>query len=220
MSVTSSSSSQTNPLRAARDRVGQRGDEATHLRSNVAQHENRVLRTRVRDDIRQLDSIEIDPGNESALHQHGIGGGIRAQTVKARLTIKISIGGIDRTGELVVEETAAIVEPLRLGGLGVGDAIGQVVAVGDVKHMQGRILTAVLGQAVDHMPPVRRRAPPIQRHMALWAARLRGIDQHSVVAGRAFAHEQLEVIGAEGPLRKESHPAGSLHTAGHHRIAR
>jgi hypothetical protein len=126
---------------------------------------------------------------------------------------------IDRSGELVVEEAAAVIEPLRIGILGVGYLLGQQAAVGDGKNMQHGIFAAVLRQAVDHVTAVGRCAPPVERHMARGAAGQGGVDQHAVGPARALAHVELEIVGALGPLREEDQAAGALHAAGCHRVA-
>jgi hypothetical protein len=140
--------------------------------------------------------------------------------MKARLAVEKSFGGIDRACELVVKETAAIIEPLRVGGLGVVNSLGKLAAVGDDENVQGRILAAVFRQTVNHMPAVRRGTPPVQRHVAVRAARLGGIDEHAVVVRRPLAHEELEIVRAQWPLREECQAARALHAAGCHRIAR
>ena len=63
--------------------------------------------------------------------------------MKARLAVEKSFGGIDRARQLVVKEAAAIIEPMRVGGLGVGNPFGKLAAVGDDENVQGRILAAV-----------------------------------------------------------------------------
>ena len=204
------------PVRAAGDRIGERRNEGAGLRANVIQHQDRVLRTRVGHHIGRLYFLVLDRGNETALHDHGISGRIRPQAVEARQAVEIALGGGHRAGELVVKEAAAVIEPVRIGGLGAADALGQHAAVGNGEHMQDGIFAAVLRHAVHHVAAVGRGAPPVERHVA-GAARLGGIDEHAIAA--VLTHEQLEVVGAQRPLRKEGQSAGALHAAGGHGIA-
>src|ERR1019366_2980452 len=101
--------------------------------------------------------------------------------MEARLAIEKSIGSADCTRELVVKKAAAIVEPLRVRGLRVGDALGQIAPVVDGEYMQGRIFTAVFRQTIDYISTVRRGLPPVQRYMAFRTARQRRIDEYSIL---------------------------------------
>ena len=156
-SVTSSSKS-ANGIQCARPATTSASGamKPRALRANVDQQENRVGGAREGDDVGDLDVVVLDPGEQPALHEHGIAVGIGAQPVKACLAVEIAFGSVDGAGELVVEKAAAVIEPVRVGVLGVGNMLGQHAAVGDAEHVQHRILAAVLRQAVYHMPSVRR----------------------------------------------------------------
>src|SRR5580658_9042732 len=118
--------------------------------------------------------------------------------------VEIALGSVDGAGELIVEKPAAVIEPLRIGILGVGYLFGQHLAVGYGEYVQYGVLAAVLRQAVHHMPSVRRSAPPVERHMTVGDAGLRGIDEHAVAGlPRGVAHEQFVVVRAARTLREE-----------------
>jgi len=151
------------------------------------------------------------------MHQDRIVRGVRAQPMKARAAVEEALRSIDRTGQLVVKESRRIVEPLRNRRLGVRDAVRQHAAIGDGEHVQRRILASVPRQSVHDVSSVGRCLPPIHGPMPAARHERGGIDQHPVTA--AAAHEQLEVVGARGPLLNEGETARALNLVGQHRVA-
>ena len=176
-----------------------------------------MVRAQTRVDVRRLDALVRDVRIQAALHQHRVGGGIGSEEVKARLAVEIAFRRIDLAGELVVEKTAAVIQPVGIGGLGVEDALGEVAAIGDAQHMQDRVLTAVLRQPVDHVRAARRGLPPVERLMAARVAEQRRVDEHTI--DTLLAHEQLVVVGARRPLLEEQPPSGAAHAARHRGVA-
>ena len=136
--------------------------------------------------------------------------------MEPRLAVEVALRGGNRCGQLVVEEAAAVLEPAGLRLFGVGDALGQVGAVGHVEHVQDRVLAAIAGDAVDHALAVRGGLPPVQRLVGRSAAAGRRVDEHPVDA--ALRDEQLEVVGTGRALLEEQPAAGALHRAGDGRV--
>ena len=202
-SVTSSSNSATGVQRAvSREHLGERRDEHAHLAAHVDERQQRVARALEGDDVRHLDALEDDPRIEATLHEDRVRRRVGAEAVEARLAVEVALRRVVLAGELVVEEARAVIQPVRLGVLGVGNALGQVAPVGDVQHVQDRVLAAVPGEPVHHARAVRGCLPPVEREMAAGAGLERRVDEHVLHA--AFLDEQLEVVGADRALLEEA----------------
>ncbi len=122
-------------MRPVGDCVGKGSNEQARLGSNVGEREHGVARARKGVDERHLDPLVDDLRVRASLHEDRIRGGVGTELVEARLAVEEAFGRVDLAGELVIEESAAVIEPLWRGVLCVGDLFRQVAAVGHVEHV-------------------------------------------------------------------------------------
>ena len=207
------------PLRPVGRCIGDRSDEDARFLAHVGEQQQRMARALVDHHVGHLDALVLHPGVQPAFHQDRVRLRVGAQSVKARLAVEVALGRVDGARQLVVEKPASVGEPLRVGVLGVGDALGQLASVGHAENVQDRVLAAVLREAVNDVRTVGGCPPPVQRQVAGRAAEQRRVDQHAAGAA-VLAHEQLEVVGARRALLVEEPAAGALHEQRRRRIAR
>src|ERR1035438_4485379 len=127
------------------------------------------------------------------------------------MAIKIALWSVHLPGQLVVKEAATVLEPLWVGGLGVGDALSKIGTIGNDEHSQSRILASIFRQTVNNMLPCWRRTPPVQGDVARMITQRSRIDKEPVAT--VLPHEQLIVVGASRSLLKEHQTSLPLDTA-------
>ncbi len=205
------------PVRASGEHIGERRDVEPGLPPHIGECQQRISGTGIGYDIGHLDGFEVDPPNESSMHQDGVVRGAGAQSMKARAAVQKALRRIDRAGQLVIEEPRAIVEPLRDRRLGVWNTFRQHSSIGHGQYVQRRILAPVLRQSVHDVSSVGRGLPPIHGEVAGARHQRRGVDQHPVMA--AASQDELVVVSARGSLLDEEQAPGPLNLVGQHRVA-
>ncbi len=216
-----------NPVRFVRRGVREGRDEDSVFRPDVRQDQQRVLRTGVRQDVRHLNTLVLDAFHQAAFHQDGIVRRVGSQPVKPCLAVEITLRRVDPACQLVVEESPAVIEPLRIGVFGVENPLGKIRSIPDLQHVQHGVFAAVPGDSVDDVRTIGGRIPPVQREVAgrfsgaaARSARfthLRRVDQYAVHT--AFLHEQLVVVRALGALFEEQPAASASYFARRGRIS-
>ena len=144
--------------------VRERGDQQAHSLRTSAEHQESMARAE--------EGCYVGSGCcrtlrrvEAALHEDRITGRVAAQAVEARLAVEVALRGVDLAGELIVEETAAVIEPLRIGRLPCRGSRRAGPPVGDPSGHAGPILAAILGEPVATRVPSGEAMPPVERQV-------------------------------------------------------
>ena len=143
--------------------------------------------SKVRDE-RHLDAVVVEAGHQAALHQDRVVGRIAAEPVKARPAVEIALGRADLAGELVVEEAAAVVEPLRLRRSRCRRSARPGRSPSATAHdVQHRIFAAVVREAVDDVRcrPARRATSRARHGRVALLIAVGSISTRSLAVSRA-----------------------------------